>query len=71
MSLLKEKISIENKLKLEESKNQEINTNIFLANQKVKNFETHLNHSKEENNKLNAKIENFLNQIDELKNEIL
>jgi chromosome segregation ATPase len=70
ISLLKEKISIENKLKLEESKNQEINTNIFLANQKVKNFETQLNHSKEENNKLNTKIENFLNQIDDLKNEI-
>ena len=52
------------------SKVQEINTNIFLANQKVKNFETQLNHSKEENNKLNTKIENFLNQIDELKNEI-
>jgi peptidoglycan hydrolase CwlO-like protein len=49
---------------------QENTTNIYLANQKVQFIENELTRTKDEVNNLNSKNENYIKQIDELKNQI-
>ena len=70
ISLIKEKIGVENKVKILEGKEQENTTNVYLANQRVKFIETELNRTKEDVNNLNSKNENYIKQIDELRNEV-
>ncbi len=70
ISLIKEKIGVENKVKILEGKEQENTTNVYLANQRVKFIETELNRTKEDVTNLNSKNENYIKQIDELRNEV-
>ena len=70
ISLIKEKMGVENKVKILEGKEQENTTNVYLANQRVKFIETELNRTKEDVTNLNSKNENYIKQIDELRNEV-
>ena len=70
ISIIKEKMGVENKVKILEGKEQENTTNVYLANQRVKFIETELNRTKEDVNNLNSKNENYIKQIDELRNEV-
>ncbi len=70
ISLIKEKMGVENKIKILEGKEQENTTNVYLANQRVKFIETELNRTKEDVTNLNSKNENYIKQIDELRNEV-
>ena len=70
ISIIKEKMGVENKVKILEGKEQENTTNVYLANQRVKFIETELNRTKEDVTNLNSKNENYIKQIDELRNEV-
>ena len=70
VSLIKEKIGFENKLKKLENEEQEHITNVYLINQKMKYVESESLKKKEEINNLNIKNENLIKQIEEFKNEI-
>ena len=63
-------MGVENKVKILEGKEQENTTNVYLANQRVKFIETELNRTKEDVTNLNSKNENYIKQIDELRNEV-
>ena len=70
VSLIKEKIHFETKLKKLENEEQENITNVYLINQKMKYVENESLKKKEEINNLNIKNENSIKQIEEFKNEI-
>ena len=70
ISQLKEKMAIESKIKTYESKEQEHQTNLSLCNQKNKFIQAELDQTKKELNSILVKNENFINQNNDLKNEI-
>lgn len=70
ISQLKEKMAIESKIKTYESKEQEHQTNLSLCNQKNKFIQAELDQTKKELNSIMVKNENFINQNNDLKNEI-
>ena len=70
ISQLKEKMTIESKIKTYESKEQEHQTNLSLCNQKNKFIQAELDQTKKELNSILVKNENFINQNNDLKNEI-
>ena len=67
---VKDKISIENKVKLYETKDQENTINMSLLNQKNKFINAELDRTKQEINQLNLKIEQYMNTITDLKGDI-
>lgn len=67
---LKEKMSIESKLKGYENKEQENQTNLSLCNQKNKFIQSELDQTKKELNSMAIKNEKFINQINDLQNDI-
>lgn len=67
---LKEKMTIESKLKGYESKEQENQTNLSLCNQKNKFIQSELEQTKKELNSMAIKNEKFINQINDLQNDI-
>ena len=69
INIIREKIKLEQKIKIIESNNQKCEINLSLMNQRNKFLQSELNETKKENLILNNKIENYINQIDELKEE--
>lgn len=67
---LKEKMAVEAKIKTYESKEQENQTNLSLCNQKNKFIQAELDQTKKELNSIIVKNENFINQNNDLKNEV-
>ena len=53
-----------------EKENNINENNISMLNQKIKSTQIELNHSKDENNRLNYKIENYIKDIEKLKEKI-